>query len=496
MNGKLTVPRFLEGGRKVAFLYLIAISIGEVFAQVLAAASVKAVVTGTSDGVYAAAALLLFGGVAAMLGWQRDLRGERLGLRYVNDLRQTLAHQAIAVSAGGGPGRFGTLAIRMNGDLNAIRDWANIGVCGGVAGLLGLVGAFSSGWLTAGLPGLLTCALAASIATIGIAIGIPGLRVMIAEHRRARGRLSARVGDVLLGAGAAAAFTAERRAIRPLRRAGKSVLDAAYRQTRRSGAILVPVFLTVPMGAAFVVLLESNGVAVVEQAGGWAALLFALGLTALALRHLADSAFQLVEHRIAARRIEELVDRANEMACDAPCGERRLPPGPGMDLKVGSARIVGAGETTVRPRDRSITEQLALIASFDRSVRVDGISVAEIYPLDRARRVAYVGPARPLLRGRLSRVLAAKRNPGHAVVREAIVVAGLEDLDLEADPLVDPWSTDVSEWTIARLRLVRALSHRPRVILVDDPWLSTDSDLLQRLTRHCWRGGTSLLTIV
>lgn len=495
MNGGLSVPRFLEGGRKVAFLYLLAIAIGEVLAQVLAAASVKAVVTGTSEGLAAAGALLLSGGFAAILGWQRSLRGERLGLRYVNDLRRTLARQAIAVSAGGGPGRFGTLAIRMNGDLNAIRDWANIGVCGGVAGLIGLVGAFSSAWLAARAPGILACALAVAISAMAIAIGIPGLSLRIAEHRRARGRLSARVGDVLLGAGAAAAFSAQHRAIRPLRKAGEAVLESAYRETRRSGAILVPVMLTVPVGAAFVVLLEASGVSVVAEAGGWATLLFALGLTALALRLIAEAAFQFVEHRIAVRRIGELVDRANEMPAEAAREGQRLPPGSGMELKVGDARLVGAGETAVRPRDRH-RQQLELIVQSDETVRVDGISMTDIYPLDRARRIAYVGPSRPLRRGRLSQVLAAKRNAGEAAARRALDVAGLGYLDLEDDPLIDPWSTNVSDWTIARLRLVRALSHRPRVVVVDDPWLSTDENLVQRLTRYCQRQGISLLTIV
>ncbi len=494
MLDQLTTPRFLEGGRKAAFLYLLAIAIGEVAAQVLAAASVKAVVTGSSDGILAAVSLLLSGGLAATLGWLRNLRGERLGLSYVNDLRRTLARQAIAVSSGGGPGRFGTLAIRMHGDLNAIRDWANIGVCGGVAGLIGLIGAFSSAWLAARAPGVLACAIAAALSLAVVAIGIPGMSIRIAGHRRARGRLSAKVGDLLLGAGAAAAYSAQSRAIRPVRKAGEAVLDSAYSESRLHGALLIPVMLVVPLGAAFVVLLESNDLSIVDEAGGWATLLFALGLTALALRLLADAAFQVVEHRIAMRRIHELVDHANEMPSESHAGRRRLPPGSGMELKVGDTTLIGAGENVTRPRKLHV-EQLELVGKCDGTVSVDGISAPEIYPVDWARRVALVGPSRPLRRGRLSQVIAAKRNAGQAVAEEALCVAGLDDLDLITDPLIDPWSTSYSEWTIARLRLVRALCHKPRVVIVDDPWLSTDEDLVQRLACHCRRRGISLLTI-
>ena len=494
MQGELAIPRFLEGGRKAAFLNLLAIAIGEVAAQVLAAASVKAVVTGTSDGLLAAASLLLSGSLAATLGWLRNLRGERLGLSYVNELRRMLARQAIAVSSGGGPGRFGTLAIRMHGDLNAIRDWANIGVCGGVAGLIGLVGAFSSAWLAARAPGVVACAIAATLSAAVVAMGIPGMSVRIAGHRRTRGRLSAKVGDLLLGAGAAAAYSAQNRAIRPVRKAGEAVLESAYRESRLRGALLIPVMLTVPLGAAFVVLLEASGPSIVEEAGGWATLLFALGLTALALRLLADAAFQFVEHRIAMHRIDELIDRANEMPSESHAGHRRLPPGPGMELKVGDITLVGAGENATRSRDRHV-EYLELVGNGDGAVSVDGLSAAEVYPLDWARRVAMVGPSRPLRRGRLSQVIAAKRNAEEAVAREALSVAGLGDLDTTSDPLIDPWSTHLSEWTIARLRLVRALCHRPRVVIVDDPWLSTDGNLTKRLTRHCRQRGISLLTI-
>ncbi len=487
-------PRLLAGDRKVAFLLLLATALGEVVSQVLAAAALKSVLIGASSGPVAAATLCVTAALAATFAWRRGISGERLGQDYVNEMRTVLAHQAIAVSASGGPGRFGTLAIRMNGDLNAIKEWADKGVCGGAAGAIGLLGAFVAAYIAAGPPGLLACGTAAVLVVVTAVVCLPELRFRIAQRRRVKGRLSARVGDLLLGARSSAAFAAEPRVTRSVRKAGDAVLDASWRETSMTGAVLAPVLMAVPVGAAIITMLEHAGYSLTNGIAGWAALLFALSLTALALAMLVAALFQIIEHRIATRRLRELIGQAVRANPAAPIGNTRLPPGPGLALRVGDETLVHAGDCCVRPRSR-VGPHMAAITRGASSVFVGSHEASDIYPIDWARRVAVAGPLRPIARGRFRQVIAAKRHAKPDAIGRALRLAGLPDSYQHDNPLLDPWSPEVDESTIARLRLVRALAHQPRVVIVDDPWLTADTGLLHRVSQYCEEKKLSLLIL-
>lgn len=490
----LRIPGLLEGRRKWRFRLLLAFTAGEVTAQVAATGALKALLVGATGGVSAAALLVATGLAAAGFGWARNVMGEQFGLDYVNDIRKRLARQAIAVASSGGSGRFGTIAIRMTGDLTALKDWANIGVCGGMAGLLGLVGAVCAALWTAGASGLVAALIGPALALVLCALLVRRLHGEVRERRRQKGRLSARIGDMLLGASASAAYGSQARAIRSVDLAGRAALDAQTRQVAVSSILQLPAMLTLPFGAAAAVLMTLAGLQPTGGVAGWAALLFALSLASLATSLLVGAVIQFVERRIARAKLEELMEMARELPPTAPQGDKRLRAGPGAALSVEDQLIVAAGDGVCLPR-LFAEPLLDAILRGEPGVTLDGVAADRVYPIDWARRVAYAGPRRGLTRDRLSLALAARRRADPEALAEALAVAGLPAEWLAEDRLIDPQSPQLTAWSLARLRLARALAHRPRVLIIDDPWLSEDEALMRRVRDWCTARSVSRILV-
>ena len=489
-RAKNTLPALLDSGRHRAFILLFALAIAEMLAQVSAAVTLKDIVMGDREGSAGASTLAVAGLTAATLAWLRGVAGERFGQRYINDLRHALAEQAVAVTAAAGPGRFGTLAIRMTSDLAALKDWAAKGVCGGIAGAAALAGALYAADLSAGSIGV-AAALGGCTLAVGTWIaGFLPLTRRIRIRRRMRGRLSARIGDLVLGAQSSAAYAAERRAIRPVRRVGDDVVNASVDNQVVEKAMQMPVMLTLPIGIAIATWLGYGGNAM----AGWAPLLFALSLAALSLSLLTDAVIQAAEYRIAIRRVRGLMADGNAVPSTLPVGAERLPPGRGLELSVNGERIVSAGGVEYLS-STTASRVLPDVLRGAETVQVNGQCASRIRALDWPRRVGYAGHRRPLNRGRLRRMLAARRAAGDAALESALAVAGLPRELLETNPLIDPSRTETPEWQLARLRLARALAHRPRIVIVDDPSLVADSSLVRRLRNHCLEKSVSLVFV-
>lgn len=492
--GHLRLPRLIEGRRQPSFALLLGVSVLEVGAQVAAAGVLKALLVGVTSGTTAITLLIATGLGAALCAWLREVLSERLGLDYVNHVRRALARHALAMASTGGPGRFGTIAIRMTGDLSALKDWANRGVCGGVAGLLGLAGAIYAAWWTAGWAGL-SATLAGPALALGICIILtPLLLARIRERRKHRGRLSAKIGDMLLGASAAVSYGAEARIIRPVDKAGLEILDAQTRQVSVSALMRLPVLLTLPFGAAVAVYLSGLGYSPTGGVAGWAALLFSLSLAGLAVSHLVGALEQTMERRVAVAKLDELLDLVRGSAPAKPDTSMRLRTGPGLSLKAGSREIVGAGKQIEVCRQSTVWLEDVLSAA--PTVSVGGKTADRIRAIDWPRRVAYAGPARGLHRGRLDDVLAAKRKaPARAIV-EALQIVDLPGEWAEHPPMIDPQSPSFGASIQARLRLARALVHGPRILILDDPWLTVDRELIARVRAWCETRQVSFIHIV
>lgn len=488
----LPLPRLMQGSRRAGLWVLLAVTCAEVATHMLAAGLLKALLTGHLATEIAAGALLGAGFLAVWARWGRDVAGERIGLDYANDVRVALGAHAIAVAGRAGRGRFGTLAVRMTGDLAALKDWVSQGVCGGVAGAMALAGAVGAAALTTGWAGLVA-ALAGPVLGLLMAciLFIPLLRA-ITRLRSLRGRLSAKIGDLLFAAPATARYGTQRSALKGLDRRGRALAKEQVHLARLSALLHAPAGLCIPLGAAVAVGLAQAGFDPLGGAPGWAALLFSLSLASLSLAQMARALVHALERRVAARRLDALLREAARLSPLGPVGEDRLPPGPGLALSVDGVSIVPAGGVSVLPR-RLAEPLLRDILDAGPGVSVDGQAAHTFWHQDWARRVAYAGPLIPLARGRLSRILGARRPADPERLPDVLRLVGLPEVWAQSDPLIDPFSGHLGEAVLARLRLARALMHRPRLVMVDDPWLSGDRVLMERLTAFAEDSDISLL---
>lgn len=494
VHATIRIPLLLDRSRRTAFWSLVGFATCEVFAQVAATGVLKALLVDATGGSTAIMLLVLTGLMAAGFSFARDVAGEHIGLDYANDVRRTLARQAIAVAGHGGAGRFGTIALRMTGDLSALKDWARIGVCGGIAGTLGLIGAIMAAWMTAGWAGLIATMIGPFIAAFALAALISRLYADVRERRRHKGRLSARIGDLLLGASASAAFASERRAISTMDRAASDALAAQTRQVGTETLMRLPALLALPFGAATAVALEGLGLAPRGGMAGWATLLFALSLASLACAQISNAVAQFVERRIAMAKLVDLATMATNVPSAAPKGTQRLKAGPGIVLAIDDTDLVLPGKQTTYTR-ADASEWLEDVLSGAKGVSANGIPASDVRDIDWARRVAYAGPARGLVRGRLDLVLAARRRASGAAMRTALGLVGLPASLVQDNPVIDPQSTSVDQDMRARLRLARALAHGPRVLILDDPWLFQDDALTMRVRAWCTASKVSLIEI-
>jgi ABC-type multidrug transport system fused ATPase/permease subunit len=493
----LSLPRLIQGSRRAGLLVLLAVTLAEVSTHMLAAGLLKALLTGYLPQRVAGSALLLAGLLAVWARWARDVRAERIGLDYANDVRVALGSHALAVAGRAGRGRFGTLAVRMTGDLSALKDWVSQGVCGGLAGLAALAGAVAAAALTTGWPGLVAAMAAPLLALImGLVLLRPLLR-SITRLRRLRGRLSAAVGDMIFAAPSISRYGTERAALKSLNRRGDALMREQVHLARLSAWLHVPAGLCIPLGAAIAVGLMQAGLDPLGLGGaaGWAALLFSLSLATLSLSQLARALVHTLERHVAARRLDALLREAARMAPLGPRGETRLPPGPGLSLSVDGVVLVPAGGQ-VRLARRLAEPLLGDILDASPGVSVDGLAAASIWHQDWARRIAYCGPLVPLGRGRLSRVLGARRSLDAETLARVLALSGLPVGWSESDPLIDPFSGQLNESILARLRLARALAHRPRLLILDDAWLDADPALSGRIADWSHRWGVSLLQLI
>lgn len=482
MSENLSPPALWGGDRGRKFALLATFSLLESGAFVAMAAALKAILIGALLGWAAAGALAVTGLAAAGLLWARAVAGEAFGLSYAQAARDVLARQA--VRAARGRGRLGAVAVRMTSDLEALKLWGDRGLCGGLSALLGGVGAVLAGALIAGPVG-------AGVALIGplLALGFCGvlaapLTNAVRQRRRARGLLSAKTGDLVTHSGIFAAYGAEDRAVSPVVKKGEGLVTASLSEARWAQLLLMPAVASVPLGVAAVAAAAHLGWTTAISGGGWAGVLFTLGLAATATAGLTAAFRAWVEFRVARARLADLAAHANDAPAAAPQGEERLAPGPGLALSVDGTVIAPAG-AFVRWDPDAAEALLARVRTGGPGVALGAglgaVPAETISASDWARRVAYVGPDHGLVRGRLPAVLAAKRPPSPEAMAEVLTLLGLPGEEDAWPRMLDPSRSDWDERIWAKLRLARALAHRPRVVVIHDAWISQDRALLETL---------------
>lgn len=479
---QLTFPSVFEGGRKAAFTALATIAAFEAAAHVAMSGGLRALLRTELAPALAGSWLGLAAVAAAGAYWARGVTAEWFGQKYVNAVRAVLARQT--VRAAGANTRLGAVTVRMTSDLNALKEWADTGLCGAAAGGFGLCGAAAASWVAAGPAGLAAVALGPALAVVTTACLAGPLQRAVSARRQARGRLSAQTGDLVQAARSYGAYGAERRPARLVRRAGEKLGAASVRLARVRFLLHLPVLLTLPLGVAALATARTLGL----ESQTWAGVLFALSLGAGAVHTLVRAFEASVERNVAVRRIKQLLRLADSAPAAAPTGTLRLPPGGGVSLWVDGVELAPAGSVVRIGRDDAVP-WLERVRRGEAGVQVDGIAATDVTATDWARRIAVCSPDQPLPRGRLARALAAKRPADQARLTRALAWIRLDPVLLPGTVVPEPSAQD------ARLRLVRALAHRPRLLIVNDPWLLADGALMPRLQRWCDGRGITLLII-
>ncbi len=477
-------PRLIANGRRAVFARLIAFTGLEALVLFGAALAIRLALTAGERGVSPippAAMLVGLGLAVVVLGWLRAVSAEDFGLRWSNALRARLAEHAVLASHHQRR-RLGTLTVRMTGDVNAARDWVSIGMPAVAVGIANTLAALAALYTAAGWAGF-TFGLAslAFTALIMLAVASP-LAGLTRGLRRARGRVSATVGDIALAAPALAWFDARRRAQKRAKRRGEELRVAAVAHRRWAEGLRAPFAVVAPVGVALAAL----GMAAPAGVGGWAAYLFALGLLTTALGALATGLDGFIAYRAARQRLAILRREARAGRAERQAGEVKLPNGDGLPVSVTLDLTATGGDAhqfEAKPRaivrvteSQSGRPAFACVDALMRGgaqVRLGLERLDDLRPRDRARRIGWVSPAAPLIRDTLRanlRVSAPTANDDDLV--RAVALARLEFVPGDLDAVIEPTGLDADRE--ARLRLARAVVHDPRVMFIAEPALAAD----------------------
>jgi hypothetical protein len=481
-------PPYLEGGRKAAFLLLLLFVALEAAAQVWTGYALTSVIRSPSATVWAFAILLLAFSLLAGLFWARGVTAEWIGQDYVNDVRSGLARQAVRSALG--RGRLGTITARMSADLAALKNWSDAGICGAITGLLALGAGLVSALMNVGIDGMVSCLVGPAVSLLLVIVFWVPLRSRIRQRRASRGLLSARTGDAVFAARTAAVYSASESFTRPIRRAGKRLVDVSMKAFSLVQLLRASSTVTVPGGILLFVFLGDGGRDV--PASAWGGLIYSLGLCTSGVALLVLAVEALIERRIAVRKLRDLEAQANEAPALAPNGDVRIPRTPVLPLSIDGQVLAKPGEVAQLSRSGFPGLASRLMQGGD-GVMLGGLSSSQADPRDWSRRVAIVTECIPLPRGGMRTVVSSRGRPTRRQTKDAMRLAGIDPNDAGLPSVIDPQRQMIEPSIMSRLRLVRGLVAGPHVLIIDEPWLATDVDLKQRLSDWARNSGRAVV---
>lgn len=481
-------PPYLGGGRKAAFLLLLLFVVLEAAAQVWTGYALTSVIRSPAGTTWPIATLILAFSTLAALFWARGVTAEWIGQDYVNDVRSGLAQQAVRSALG--RGRLGTITARMSADLAALKNWSDAGVCGAITGLLTLAAGLVSARMNVGIDGLMSSLVGPAVSLLLILVLWAPLRSRIRQRRAARGLLSARTGDAVFAARTAAVYAASERFARPIRRAGKRLIDISVKTLslvqllRASGAV------TVPGGILLFVFLGERGRDV--PASAWGGLIYSLGLCTSGVAILVLAAEALIERRVALRKLRELDAQAHEAPTLAPGGDVRIPRKPILPLSIDGRTLAKPGDVVQLSRS-DFPGLVVRVMQGGAGVMLGELTSSRTDPRDWARRVAVVTESIPLPRGGVRAVVKSRGRPTRQQIKEAMSLAGIDPNDTGLPSVIDPQRHMIEPNLMSRLRLVRGLVAGPHALIIDEPWLVADEDLKRRLQQWAQETGRAVV---
>lgn len=473
-------PKLFAPTRRWLFARLGLFTLAEAGFVALAATSFRDVlVAAASGGAAFVPVSIVFGAAAAgfLAGWLRQVCAEDVGMRYANDLRLMLASHA---ASAGGRRRLGTLAVRLTGDLNPMRDWASLGIseaaAGGAslgAGLIALYAAANAFGLGAGAG---VCALAA----IYFAVLRKPLTAKLESLRRSRGRVASAAGDIVLSAGAIARYDAFGRERNRMERRAARLRELSVQRRKWAAALDAPGAIAASATiVAMLVLQALSGPAL--SLDKWALALFGASILGAGLKQAGRAVDSHAAYGVALRRMNQL---ASQIEARRPAAK------PALDLDVSSAPRKGAVFSAALPSGHMLdvgkgkvvlvcatdpTASLAAVeavASASAQAWLSGRALSSLEPKDLARRIGLVAPSSPLVRGSVRRNLSLRRvGTTREEMAAALRLVGLDASHYPPARRIDPALGVPNDYDQALLRLARAITHKAKVILVAEPVL-------------------------
>lgn len=453
-------------------------------------------------------ALALSGLAIAGLRIGERVLAERVGQSYAAALRVRLFRHISRLPARKvADRRAGTLALRFVGDLQSVRGWIS-------KGLARLISAAVVIPLTTAVLFLLDPVLGAAAAlpiVLGLAVMAIAASGLEPAHRRLRercARLAADMSERLPHAPELRLLGRLKIECAQLAKRTEALTEAAVARARRAAILQgVPDVLAATAAASLLLAAWRTGAAPAEAAGSLAA----LGLLINPIRSLAG-----VSNRRRAWVVAR--DKCRELLATAPMGSSRLDEtvdmrgaaglvfdrmrmGPGTAFAI--AAKPGEKVAIVGPNGAGKSTLLALAAGLEAPaegrITFAGRDVRGLTRDERVRKIAFVGPRSPILKGTLRRALTmgCAAVPGDADIERAAGKVGLAPV-LERlgglDGTVREGGRNLSAGEARRVLLTRALLAQTDLLLLDEPDDALDpsaADWLHGLLRR--RTATTLV---
>lgn len=460
------MPRVWSGDRRLHLVHLAGLGVVQAALALILALGVTRVLAG--DGrpelIAVLAATVLGIGVAR---WVERVVAEQLGQDYVHEQRRLLLTAALHPQD---RASLGVTVTRASNDLAAVRNWLSLGIVPLVTGVPLIVG------VLAGLA-LLDWRVAVAVAAPLVAAGgaLPFLARATYRRsralRRRRGRLSARIADVVIARDSVQANGAVSRELNALSRDSRRVVDAAVHRSVVTGLTRAVTAGAASLSTVAVVWLAAAGHL---DPAGVAGAMTLLGVLATPVTDLGRVVEYRQNHLAAARILRPLNERAAE---HREAEDRRAAEWTPVGEHTGIVEV--PGELVAFPGDRVHVHSAdparvdAAVAALARGeVSVGGADMRAAPGKVRRELIGVAVTGMAVERGSVAR-LAGLRVPGARPLelRRVIERVGLRPSVAAADRGMgttlrnggSPWSPE----EVDRLKLARALLREPPLLVVD-----------------------------
>lgn len=483
------LPPLFSGKRRPLIVALVFTALGLATCSAAIALLMAWLLAGGRDNF----ALPLSGLTATILGigflqvLERVL-AEKLGQDYVQQIREKLIRESLTP---GSQTSLGITIARTTNDLSSIRNWIVLGFAPVIAGVPVIAALGAALWL---LSPPLTAAGMVPLCLLGVVLFLlrhPAL-ARAQEVRRRRGRLAARVADLVSAAASVHAAGGTRREVRRVRSLGDQLAAAAIRQARTAG------YLRASSAVA-----ASASVAAFAGAGAWLnadTAVIAAGLTAIGMMSapVAETG-RIIEYRqkfLAARTIIAplmVTATARQHHPQKQSTAIATTGTPRSNLDQGRIQISGLilrDGTAVEPLhaeagDRIVIRSqnpeqspevcqaiLGLLPDVTASVNVNGYDLLTMSPERRRAAIGFASRGAILAPGTISRALRYRRpDLPETATRDLLERVGLTErlAGLEAGALtrLRRGGAPLHRSDLARLQLASALLGDPPLLVLD-----------------------------